>query len=260
MKKYLFLCLATTFFTLALKAQNNSLFPLLDKSPMDMISFPDISEYYAKPNGITENRKIKVVYSRPKKNGRKVFGGIVPYGKEWRLGANEVTTISFNQEVAIEGQFINYGSYGMFAEIYKDHWVVILSKERLVYGGKHRDRSKDVARFKVPVEKMNQVREYFTMGFKQVDQYTAQLFFEWEQTRASLLIKLNPVFMRPVDASPIDMAYYPSQIGNKQLLKNSELTFKLYYARPQLKGRKIFGGLLPYGKLWRLGANRNNFV
>ena len=75
--------------------------------------------------GITD---IKINYHRPLVNGRKVFGGLVPYGEVWRAGANENTTITFPDAVTIEGKPLAAGTYGLHMIPAEDQWTVIFSK------------------------------------------------------------------------------------------------------------------------------------
>jgi len=78
--------------------------------------------------------KIKVLYCRPNKKDRDVFGTLEPWGKDWRLGANEATEVTFYQPVEIGGTHINAGTYTMFAQIFPSNWVLKISSERFIAG------------------------------------------------------------------------------------------------------------------------------
>lgn len=107
--KYVFLiAVFTTFFLGLSKAQG---FKGPDKSPMDMAYFPDNFAHDRKKD---EKAVIRVVYSRPQKNGREVFGKLVPFGEVWRTGANEATEIKFYHDVELAGKHVNAGSYSLF--------------------------------------------------------------------------------------------------------------------------------------------------
>jgi hypothetical protein len=82
-----------------------------DQSPMDMAYFPD---HFAHDRKEGEKAIVRVTYSRPLKNGREVFGKLVPYGKVWRTGANEATEIKFYQDVEFGGKKVKAGSYSLF--------------------------------------------------------------------------------------------------------------------------------------------------
>ena len=81
--------------------------------------------------GITN---VTLRYSRPLVNGRKVFGGIVPYGDVWRAGANENTTITFTYPVTIEGKPLDKGTYGLFMIPTESDWTIIFSKTNTAWG------------------------------------------------------------------------------------------------------------------------------
>jgi hypothetical protein len=81
--------------------------------------------------GITN---VTLNYSRPEVNGRKVWGGLVPYGDVWRAGANENTTITFSDPVTIEGKPLDKGTYGLFMLPKEDEWTIIFSKTNTAWG------------------------------------------------------------------------------------------------------------------------------
>src|SRR3974390_1425153 len=81
--------------------------------------------------GITD---VTVKYSRPLVNGRKVWGGLVPYGDVWRAGANENNTITFSDPVTIEGKPLEKGTYGLFMLPKEDQWTIIFSRTATAWG------------------------------------------------------------------------------------------------------------------------------
>src|ERR1700760_1687007 len=105
-------------------AQTNTSFvinsPLLDKSPMDMAYYPANYPMLKSQQKPTEPLVVRVIYSRPQKNNRVIFGDLVEYGKVWRLGANEATEIEFFQDVKIAGKKIKKGRYTMYALVNPD--------------------------------------------------------------------------------------------------------------------------------------------
>ncbi len=211
------------------------------------------------------DQKIKVLYCRPKKKDREIFGALVPYGQDWRLGANEATEVTFYQHVEIGGQFIQRGTYTMFAEVFPNHWIMKISTERHIGGSENRDATKDVASVSVPVTHVADSRESFTIGFQKVDDNHCNMVFEWDRTRVMLPISFNPVFMSDDDVSPMDLAQYPHNSRIRNYLKPEELEaatpkIRVTYSRPQRKEREIFGKLLPYGEPWRLGANETTEI
>lgn len=90
------------------RAQTGDL-PPLDKSPMDMCYFPNNYPVLKIQGKVTEPVSARIIYSRPQKNGRIIFGDLVEYGKVWRLGANEATEIEFLRNVKIDGKKVTRG-------------------------------------------------------------------------------------------------------------------------------------------------------
>ena len=241
--------------------------PGLDKSPMDVATYPRGAAFanYLDADDPDRNPKIKVLYSKPYKNDREIFGGLVPYGQDWRLGANEGTEVTFYQNVEIGGALIPRGTYRLLAQVNKDHWDVVVSNHRFTAGSGDMDASKEVGRFKAMTSSTADVREQFSIGFQKVDDGNVDMVMEWDQTRATLPINLNAVSIDGVDASPMDMASYPDRSRFQNFLKPEEVDanvpkIRVVYSRPQMKDRKIFGGLIEYGNMWRVGANQTTTV
>lgn len=144
----------------------------IDRSPMDMIYFP---VDYPKQKMITPSMKnpvARVIYSRPQKNGRVIFGDsstnqhvIQYYGQDWRLGANEATEIEFFIPVTIMGKKVATGSYIMYCTPYKNQWKIVLNKN-LYSWGLHIDKAKDLTSVELPVLENEEEIEYFTMQFQ----------------------------------------------------------------------------------------------
>ncbi len=242
-------------------------FPKMDKSPMDAAHYPDESSYvnYLKEDNPNRNAKIKVIYGRPYKKGRKVFGELEKFGTDWRLGANECTEVQFFQNVEIGGVTVPRGIYSIFAELQADHWVMKISTERFIGGSKNRDVSKDVVATKVMTTKTNAEVEQFTIGFQKINDGMVHMICEWDNTRAALPINLHAAIMDGEDKSPMDYAYFPHRSRLQNYLKPEEVEankpqMRVLYSRPQMKGRKVFGELLKYGEMWRLGANQTTLI
>ena len=137
----------------------------LDKSPMDMNYFP--ANYpILKMNGkVNEAPVARVIYSRPQKNNRQIFGGIVKYGEVWRMGANEATEIEFFRSVKLNNKTIPKGRYTLYAICNSDSWTIILNQEKDVWGLYYNEK-KDIARHTVPVQKSAESVEALTMYFE----------------------------------------------------------------------------------------------
>ena len=168
----------------------------LDKSPMDMIYFP---EDYPKQKMVTPNLAnpvARIIYSRPQKNGRVIFADssvtenvIQHYGMEWRLGANEATEIEFFKPVTIKEKKIAAGRYILYCIPYPDKWKMIIN-QNLYSWGLHIDKTKDIAEIEIPVIKTDVLTEYFTMLF-QPSAGGCVLIMSWGNVKAVLPIDLN---------------------------------------------------------------------
>jgi hypothetical protein len=150
------------------KAQAQSKPVSMDKSPMDMAYYPTDYPVLKIQDKAPGPLVARAIYSRPQKNGRKLFGELVEYGKVWRLGANEATEIEFFQDVKIDNKKIKKGRYTMYALVDTDKWTIILNKETDTWGAFRYDPSKDVVRTTVPVEKQSDVTEAFSMEFEKI--------------------------------------------------------------------------------------------
>lgn len=163
--------------------------PAVDKSPMDMSYYPNgypVSKIQDKP---TDPLLARVIYSRPSKNGRTVFGDLLEYGKVWRLGANEATEIEFYQNVKVGTTKIKKGRYTMYCIPYADKWTVIINKDTDTWGSFKYDTKKDVARVDVPVQKQTEISESFTMVFEKAAT-GINLIIAWDDVKVSLPITL----------------------------------------------------------------------
>jgi len=168
-------------------AQSNSKTPELDKSPMDMSYLP--KDYpLLKMNGKSKDLPIaRVIYSRPQKNNREIFGGIIPYNEIWRLGANESTEIEFFKGVKIDGKSIAKGRYTLLCIPQQNKWTLILNKDNFSWGSFNYDAKKDVIRVDCTVEKTTETTEALSIYFEQTTM-GANLIIAWENTKAILPI------------------------------------------------------------------------
>lgn len=131
---------------------------------------------------------VKVVYSRPHKRGREIFGSeLAPYGKVWRLGANEATEITTTKNIKVGGKTLKTGTYSLFAIPKKDEWTVIFNSGLGQWGAYDYDESEDVLRLEVPIQKAETTYEPFTIMFNEEG---TELTMVWDQTKVVLPIKL----------------------------------------------------------------------
>ena len=132
---------------------------------------------------------IELSYSRPGIKGRKIFGDLVPYGKVWRTGANNATTLNFSDEVIIGGQTIPAGKYGFLTIPDKDNWTLIITKSVDVTSPSDYKQENDVVRVKVKPLKIDETTETFTMQFANIKPASCDLLVRWDHTVVALPIK-----------------------------------------------------------------------
>lgn len=185
--KKVFLFFSMIFSFGVLIAQQGSAYPPLDKSPMDMSYFPGNYPLLKIQGKITEPLDARVIYSRPQKSFRTIFGELVEYGKVWRLGANEATELDLFRHVRIGGKRLPKGRYTLYAIPYESKWTIIVNKDTDTWGAFKYDPKKDIVRVDVPVEKNSEVTDALTMVFeKRVD--GANLVIAWDNLRIALPI------------------------------------------------------------------------
>jgi len=159
----------------------------LDKSPMDMAYYPQ-NFPILKMNGKAGDQLIlRVIYGRPQKAGRQIFGGIVNYDQVWRLGANEATEIEFFKPVKIDGKTIAKGRYSLFAICSQAKWTIILNSEKDIWGLSY-NQKKDIQRIDVPVQSNNNPVEFFTIYFEEI-KGGANMNILWDSVKVALPIK-----------------------------------------------------------------------
>src|SRR5229473_1956290 len=123
---------------------------------------------------------ITIVYHEPLVGGREIWGKIVPYGKVWRAGANENTTINFADDVTVEGKPLAAGTYGLHMIPDKDQWTVILSKNSTSWGSFSYDEKEDAVRVTVKPQPAD-FRESLTYTFDDLKPDSAAATLRWEK-------------------------------------------------------------------------------
>ena len=133
-------------------AQN---FKGLDKSPMDIASFPS--------NYRVSEKVIKIIYSRPQLKGRSLEK-LAPLGKKWRTGANEATEVTFYKDVIFGGAAVKAGTYTMYAIPGKNTWTVALSSQLNVWGVYFHKDENDVAKVTIPIKQTEENLDVFSIA------------------------------------------------------------------------------------------------
>ncbi|HEX6169867.1 MAG TPA: DUF2911 domain-containing protein [Chitinophagaceae bacterium] len=128
---------------------------------------------------------IEISYSRPGVKGRKVFGDLVPYGKVWRTGANNATTITFGEEVTIGGKKVPAGKYGLLTIPGQSEWVFIISKQTNVTSPADYKQDQDVVRVTAKPTAMPFTIETFMISVDDIKSNSCSIGMGWETTWAS---------------------------------------------------------------------------
>ena len=131
---------------------------------------------------------IELSYSRPGMKNRKIYGDLVPFGKVWRTGANNATTVTFGEEVSIGGKKVPAGKYGLVTIPDKNSWTIIITKQTDITSPANYKMDQDVVRVEAKPVKINDNVETFTMQFANVKPTSLDLQMLWENTMVSLPI------------------------------------------------------------------------
>ena len=135
--------------------------------------------------------EVEVKYSRPSARGRVIFGGLEPFGKIWRTGAHDATTIRFSESVKLNGNEIPAGTYTLFTIPNQDEWTIIINKATEMHGTSDYSQEQDLVRFAARAEKSARYYETFTIEINDFSKEEAGLFLLWENTQVKITIKMN---------------------------------------------------------------------
>jgi hypothetical protein len=129
------------------------------------------------------DKTIKTDYSSPRMKGRKIYGGLVPYGEVWRTGANEATTFVTSVDVSVGGKKVPAGSYTIFTVPNADKWTLIINKKTGEWGIPYKYESDELARVDMKVSKLPSPVEDFTISYEKSGS-GCTMHIDWETTRA----------------------------------------------------------------------------
>lgn len=132
--------------------------------------------------------QITIDYSRPFVRGRKIMGGLVPYGQVWRTGANAATTLTTGVDLDIGGTNVPAGKYTLYTLPSEGTWKLIINKQTGQWGTEY-NPDQDLARVDMQKSKLSQAVEEFTISFDKKGNDSADLVLEWENTRLSVPVK-----------------------------------------------------------------------
>jgi len=135
-----------------------------------------------------DGKTVTVNYAQPSTRGRKIFGGLVPYDKVWRTGANAATSLKTDVNLDIGGTKVPAGSYTLYTLPGQSSWQLIVNKQTGQWGTKY-DQGQDLARIPMKVTQRPSGLEMFTISFDKTGDDSAILKLEWENTIASVDVR-----------------------------------------------------------------------
>jgi hypothetical protein len=171
------LCLAILAVGASVSAQND-------------LNLPDVSQAAEVKQRIALT-DITIKYHRPLVNGRKIWGGLVPYGKVWRVGANENTAIEFSDPVSVEGKPLAKGTYGLHMIPNPDSWTVIFSKTNTGWGSYSYDQKEDALRVNVKPKPLAEQKEALEFDFEDLKPTSTAVTLKWEKLGVPFTVSIN---------------------------------------------------------------------
>jgi Protein of unknown function (DUF2911) len=159
-------------------------------SAQNDLNLPDVSQAAEVKQRIALT-DITVKYHRPLVNGRKIWGGLVPYGKVWRVGANENTTIEFSDPVSVEGKPLAKGVYGLHMIPNQDSWTVIFSKTNTGWGSYSYDQKEDALRVDVKPRPLAENKEALEFDFEDLKPTSTAATIKWEKLGVPFTVSIN---------------------------------------------------------------------
>jgi hypothetical protein len=219
--------LSSALLSIALATVSPLLHPLQAQTPA--IDFPKASPAASIKEQVGL-ASIAIDYSRPSAKGRKIFGGLVPFGEVWRTGANEATKITFGAEVTFGGQLVPAGTYALFTIPAEKEWTVILNKVPGQWGAYSYDAKNDQLRIQVAPARLPEPVETFLISIADMKDDGANITLAWESTRVSIKVhsdvakELVPQIAAAMKADgkkpyfPSAMFYYEHGLDLKQAL------------------------------------------
>ena len=184
---------------------------------------------------------VTVNYSRPSMRGRRILGELVPYDRVWRTGANQATHLRTTLDITMGGVPVPRGTYTLWSLPSRTGWKIILNKQTGQWGTQY-DERQDLARFDASRATLPVAAETLTVSLESTGKASGLLKLVWEQTALTVPFE-RTVHSRPL--SPPD--------STRAKLNGKPITIR--YSRPFMRGRTIWGVVVPMDSVWRTGAN-----
>jgi hypothetical protein len=190
---------------------------------------------------VIDGSRIAVEYGRPSRQGRRIIGEFVPYNKIWRTGANLSTTFETGADLLLGDVEIPRGRYSLFTLPAPSQWKLIINKQTGQWGTNY-NSDLDFARTNLVIQELPEIVEQLTIRLARTGRKSGTLTIEWERTSLSVPFR---ILTDPFVASPRDSV---------RIALNGS-TVAIHYGRPFRRGRTIMGKVVPFGEVWRTGAN-----
>jgi len=187
--KYLLSIIVISLFTIHFSIAQDKL-PPLDKSQLDISYYPPNYPMLKVQSNLKEPLIARIIYSRPSKSGRKIFGELLEYGKVWRVGANEATEIEFFKDVYINKTKVKKGRYTLYAIPNINKWSIMINKETDTWGAFTYDSNKDVVKSEVLADTTQETTEACTIFFERNNK-AINLNIMWDNVKVALPFYLN---------------------------------------------------------------------
>jgi hypothetical protein len=158
----------------------------------EKVEFPQASQHAVMKQrvGLTD---VEVDYSRPNKNNRDIFGGLVPFDKIWRTGANRPTRLKFSADVKLGEKEVPAGEYLLYTIPGANEWTIILSKDLNAQSAADYKQESDAARVAAKPVVLAVPAETFTIGLDDLRADSATLYFEWDKTRVPVKLTTHDI-------------------------------------------------------------------
>ncbi len=167
---------------------------------------------------------IKINYGRPNVKKRKIFGGLLEYGKIWRLGADYQTVIDLQNEYVINGDTIPEGKYALYAIPNQDSWTLFFNQDTEGWGQYTYKAENNVYEFSFPVEKAPEFTETFTIGFLNASLNNAEMFVQWENSRIKIPITISDKHRKEIELNYTNaLGLHEQRLGYKYYLTSEYL-------------------------------------
>jgi Protein of unknown function (DUF2911) len=209
--------------------------------------------------GITN---ITINYHRPLVKGRKVFGGLLPYGQVWRAGANENTTIEFSDPVAVEGKPLAAGTYGLHMIPGEQEWTVIFSKAATSWGSFTYDQKEDGLRVAVKPQ-ASEFHEALTYDFDDPKPNATTVTLRWDKVAVpfNVEVKTDEIVAASLHKQLRGLAQYTwdgwNDAANYFLTRKTNLDEALQYTDRSIQVEERFDNLITKADILE-ALNRKN--